>query len=176
MMLTIAVLLLRAIRATGQGHDTACDAGEQREMTDTASGETHRFCAHRLGRQPVVSSGGAFLEGLISAGTGEVTVPRLIMRSGYPIPIAVATSLVLVVIADFTARITHFTQFAVGQGLDEVPWNVIVWGAPGMAAGAYVGARLQGRFSDVATKRFFSGLFALIGVVFLVFTVFRGTA
>lgn len=173
MMLTISVLLFRAIGAR-RSRGGADGGGDRKEMTDTSSGETYRFTAQRLGPQPWFSGGGAFLEGLISAGTGEVTVPRLIMRSGYPIPIAVATSLVLVVIADFTASITHFTQFAMGEGIGEVPWNVIVWGAPGMAAGAYVGSRLQGRFSDIATKRFFAVLFALIGAVFLAFTTFRG--
>lgn len=46
------------------------------------------------------------LEEMISAGTGEMAAPRLTERSGYPVSIAVATSLVLIVIVDSTARIT----------------------------------------------------------------------
>jgi uncharacterized membrane protein YfcA len=43
-----------------------------------------------------------------------------------------------------------------------------------MAAGAYIGARVQGRFSDEATQKFFAAVFVVIGLVFLVFTLFRG--
>jgi uncharacterized membrane protein YfcA len=46
--------------------------------------------------------------------------------------------------------------------------------AAGMAAGAYIGARVQGRFSDEATQKFFAAVFVVIGLVFLVFTLFRG--
>lgn len=172
LVLALAWLLLRSVGTDDRQH-AGCPDGTTKEMTDARSGQEHRFCAHRLGPQRWVSGGGGFLEGLISAGTGEVTVPRLIMRSGYPIPVAVATSLVLVVVADFTASITHFVRFAAGEGVGEIPWNVIVWGAPGMAAGAYVGSRLQGRFSEERTKKFFSALFAVIGAVFLAFTGFR---
>jgi uncharacterized membrane protein YfcA len=175
LMLLVAWLLLRALGRNKDGHEKRPRApdGEPKDMTDTGSGHRYRFYPHRLGRQRGITAGGAFAEGLMSAGTGEVTVPRLILRSGYPAPIAVATSLVLVVVADLSAAITHFAQFTVREGGAGIPWNVIVAGAPGMAVGAYVGSRLQGRFSEETTQQVFGGIFLVIGVTFLIFTIFR---
>lgn len=177
LMLLVAWLLFQRIRGRGEERQMEPAAGgEPKELTDKRSGKQYRFRAGALRAQRWISGGGAFSEGLISAGTGEVTVPRLIMRSGYPIPVAVATSLVLVVIADLSAMITHLVQFAAREGIQTIPWNVIVWGAPGMALGAYLGSRLQGRVSEEKSLKFFAGVFAFIGVVFLAFTLFRGSA
>jgi uncharacterized membrane protein YfcA len=93
---------------------------EDKEFTDRRSGETYRFRASGLGLHRWISGGGAFTEGPISAGTGEVTMPRLmILRLDYPIPVAVASSLVLVVTADLSAAITCFVQFVVREGVWE---------------------------------------------------------
>ncbi|NUR05230.1 MAG: TSUP family transporter [Streptomyces sp.] len=58
-------------------------------------------------------------------------------------------------------------------GLSAIPWNLLVWAVPGAVAGALVGTRMQGKVSEDAARRFFAGLFLLIGVTFLLaFTVF----
>jgi uncharacterized membrane protein YfcA len=44
---------------------------------------------------------------------------------------------------------------------------------PGAIGGALIGTRLQGRVSEDAARRFFAGLFAAIGITFLLaFTAF----
>jgi uncharacterized membrane protein YfcA len=134
----------------------------------------YRFCAHGLRLQGLISGGGGLLTGLISTGIGEVTVPGLIVRSLYPIPVAAATSIVLVAVADISAVLTHLMQFLIAEGAGSIPWNLIVWGAPGMAAGAFLGSRLQGRFSERKSQWFFVGLFILLGITFLLFTLFEG--
>lgn len=64
-------------------------------------------------------------------------------------------------------------QLDIEGGLSAILWNLIVWAVPGAIIGAFIDTRLQGRISERASCRFFSGLFAAIGIAFLLdFTVF----
>jgi uncharacterized membrane protein YfcA len=173
MMLGIAWLLLKGSGDRGRQHQP-CPEGQAREMTDP-SGNTYRFCAHGLRLQRPISGLGAFMTGLISTGVGELTSPLLILRSGFPISVAAATSIVLVAVADISAILTHFTWFVTHEGVGAIPWNLIVWGVPGMAAGAFLGSHLQGRVSERASRRFFAGLFVVISVAFLAYALFGGS-
>lgn len=121
--------------------------------------------------QRTISGVGALMTGLISTGIGEVTQPSLIVRSRFPVPVAAATSIVLVAVADFGAILTHFTQFVSNQGIGAIPWNLIVWGVPGMAAGASFGSWLQGRVNEHLARKFFVGLFVVLAITFLVSTI-----
>lgn len=53
-------------------------------------------------------------------------------------------TIVLVAVADISAILTHVAQFALQEGIMAIPWNLIVWGVPGMAAGAFLGSHLAG--------------------------------
>jgi uncharacterized protein len=162
-----AFILLRMARGEAARHDP-CPEGEERDIPGD-SGEPYRFCAH-LRFQRSISGGGSFLTRLISTGVGEVTQPSLIARSGFPVPVAAATSIVLVAIADIAAILVHFTEFVVREGIAGIPWNLIVWGVPGMVAGSFLGSHLQGRVNELVARRFFAGLFALLGITFLYVT------
>lgn len=167
MMLGAAWLLLK--RGEEKNRHEPCPEGEAREMTGE-SGKAYRFCAHGLRLQRPISGTGAFLTGMISTGVGEVTQPSLIVRSGFPIPIAAATSIVLVAVADISAILTHVAQFALQEGIMAIPWNLIVWGVLGMAAGAFLGSHLQGRVNERYSRYFFAGLFIVLSLTLLVFT------
>jgi uncharacterized membrane protein YfcA len=113
------------------------------------------------------------LTGLISTGVGEATLPTLVRRSRVPVPVAAATSTFVVAGTVVVAALAHLVQLARERGFAAIPWNLIVWGVPGAIIGATLGTHLQGRVSERATRRFFSGLFLAIGVTFLLaFTVF----
>ena len=149
-----------------------CPDGASRELR-TRKGLTYRWCPRHLGSQRIFSGAGAFLAGMISTGVGEATLPTLVRRSRFPVPVAAATSTLVVAATVFAGAATHFVQLAVSGGLAAIPWNLIVWGVPGSIIGAAVGTRLQGRVSERATSLFFSALFLAIGVTFLTaFTVF----
>ena len=91
-------------------------------------------------------------------------------------PVAAATSTVIVAGTVTGAALTHTVQLAKDGGLSAIPWNLLVWAVPGAVAGAWLGTRLQGRVDEHAARQFFTALFGLIGVVFLLaFTVFRNT-
>jgi len=138
-----------------------------------ASGKVYDFCAHGLRLQRLLSGGGALVAGMISTGVGEATLPPLVRRSRFPVPVAAATSTVLVAGTVVGAAATHLLELLQEGGLGAIPWNLIVWAVPGAVIGAFVGTRLQGRVSERASRTFFAGLFAAIGVAFLLaFTVF----
>lgn len=149
-----------------------CGAGEERDIL-AANGKLYRYCAHGLGLQRVLSGAGAVFAGLISTGVGEATLPGLVQRSRFPVPVAAATSTFIVAGTVVGATATHLVQLDIEGGLSAIPWNLIVWAVPGAIVGALIGTRLQGRVSERLARRFFSGLFAAIGIAFLLaFTVF----
>lgn len=185
-MIGLAVLLARhagegspseapapgVVGASGRPHHP-CPEGEERQIT-AANGTTYTYCAHGLGLQRALSGVGAFVAGLISTGVGEATLPALVRRSRLPVPVAAATSTVIVAATVVGAAGTHLVQLTAEGGLAAIPWNLIAWAVPGAVVGAVLGTRMQGRVSERATRRFFTVLFGLIGVAFLVaFTLFR---
>lgn len=180
-MLALAVVLARAPASHASGNADGdhndiegCPEAAVRVVHER-DGTTYRYCAERLGGQRLLSGGGAFVAGMISTGVGEATLPSLVRRSRFPIPVAAATSTVVVATTVFGAAVTHLVQLAGEGGLSAVPWNLIVWAVPGAVVGAVLGTRLQGRVSEATSRRFFSAMFAAIGVTFLLaFTVFRG--
>jgi uncharacterized membrane protein YfcA len=160
------------VSASDRSHPP-CGAGEARHLR-AANGRGYDYCAHGLGLQRAISGAGGFVAGLISTGVGEATLPGLVRRSRFPVAVAAATSTVIVAGTVTGAAATHLVQLASGGGLSAIPWNLLVWAAPGAVVGALVGTRLQGTVSEQAARRFFAGLFLLIGVTFLLaFTVFQ---
>jgi uncharacterized protein len=148
------------------GAHPPCGRGQARRVT-AATGRVYAYCAHGLGWQRAISGAGAFLAGLISTGVGEATLPGLVRRSRLPVPVAAATSTVIVAGTVVGAAATHVVQLTAAGGLRAVPWNLLAWAVPGAIGGAFIGSRLQGRVSEDAARRFFAGLFATIGITFL---------
>lgn len=187
-MLAVAWLIGRGNEEAGRPAETACPclvcesecsiddstcAPAQRRTVRAANGKTYRWCAAFERAQRFISAGGALLAGLISTGVGEATLPMLVRKGRVPVPVAAATSTIVVAGTVVAASIAHGVLLARQGGLSAIPWNLIVWGVPGAIVGAAIGTRLQGRVSERATRIFFSTLFALIGITFLLaFTVF----
>lgn len=162
MMLGAAWLLFKRIRIEKRDK-SASQAPESAEKPGVQ--------LHSTNLQRLISGLGALMTGLISTGIGELTQPSLILRSRFPVPVAAATSIVLVAVADLGAILTHFSQFVINQGIGAIPWNLIVWGIPGMAGGALFGSWLQGRVNEQSARKFFAALFVVLAVTFLVSTI-----
>src|SRR5258708_34808845 len=113
--------------------------------------------------QIVLSGIGAFLAGLISTGVGEATLPTLVRRSRFPVPVAAATSTLVVAATVVGAALTHIVQLAMEGGFGAIPWNLVVWAVPGAFIGAVIGTQLQGKVSEHAARVFFAVLFLGIG-------------
>ncbi len=147
---------------------------EQRRRVETTDDEIFQYCAEGMKGQMVFSGIGAFIAGMISTGVGEATLPLLVRRSRFPVPVAAATSTFVVAATVFGAGITHFVQLAILGGLSAIPWNLIVWAVPGAIIGATIGTHFQGKIRERVARIFFSLLFLSIGIVFVMaFTVFK---
>lgn len=82
-------------------------------------------------------------------------------------PVAAATSTLVVAATVTGAALTHMFELAREGGFAAIPWNLLVWAVPGAVIGALLGSRLQGRIPERRSQQFFAGLFGLIGVVFV---------
>jgi uncharacterized protein len=159
------------ILAESEHVHAACASGVHRRIV-AASGRVYDFCAHGLTVQRFISGAGAVVAGMISTGVGEATLPPLVRRSRFPVPVAAATSTVIVAGTVAGAAATHMVELLREGGVTAIPWNLIVWAVPGAVIGAFIGTRFQGKVSEKLARRFFAGLFAAIGVAFLLaFTV-----
>ncbi len=122
-------------------------------------------CHRRVGR--LLTAGGAAMAGLISTGIGEIEMPQLVKRCHVPVPVAAATSIVIVAATVLGASVAHFLRLMQEGGADAIPWSLIVYTVPGAIIGAQIGARIQGKVPPWQMERAMAILFLVIGVVFL---------
>ena len=140
------------------------------EITDSSGNIFHyTVCNKPVGR--VFSAiGGAFV-GMISVGLAELQEYHLVARCKVPTPVAVATSIFVVVITVLVASIGHFYEFAKegGESLNQV-MNVIIFTCPGVIIGGQLGPKLQKVVPEDKMKVGISIAFLLIGT-FMLYTL-----
>jgi uncharacterized membrane protein YfcA len=140
------------------------------ELTDS-SGKTYRYtvCNKSMGRS-FAAIGGAFV-GMISVGLAELQEYHLVARCKVPTPVAVATSIFVVVITVLVASIGHFYEFAKegGEVLNQVV-NIVIFSGPGVIIGGQIGAKLQKIIPEDAMKVCISFTFLIIGI-FMLYTI-----
>ncbi|PKP51490.1 MAG: sulfite exporter TauE/SafE family protein [Bacteroidetes bacterium HGW-Bacteroidetes-1] len=142
------------------------------ELTD-AKGNTYRYtvCNKNTGRL-FAAIGGGFL-GMISVGLAELQEYQLVARCKVPTPVAVGTSIFVVVITVLVASIGHFYAFSQEspETVNQVV-NLLLFTAPGVIAGGQIGAKLQSLLPEDKMKVGISVLFVLIGI-FMLFTLLK---
>ena len=114
--------------------------------------------------------GGAFV-GMISVGLAELQEYHLVARCKISTPIAVATSIFVVVITVLVASVGHFYEFATEGGvqLNHVI-NIIMFTIPGVIIGGQVGPKLLKIIPQDKMKIAISTAFVLIGF-FMLYTL-----
>ncbi len=186
LMLAVAVLMIARRRAApprAPGPDAA--AVSSPAVAEAATGTPQRATVRalgtlprtapaataqqpRAGRHPVLvaaaATGVGLITGFFGVGGGFVIVPALVLVLGFDMPVAAATSLVVIAIdsaAALTARFAH-------GGL-ALNWAVTVIFAAAAIAGTLAGGRLAGRVSPQRLSTAFTVL--VIGVA--VYTLAR---
>ncbi|MDT8392915.1 MAG: sulfite exporter TauE/SafE family protein [Bacteroidales bacterium] len=140
------------------------------ELTDS-KGNVYKYtvCNKNMGRS-FAAIGGAFV-GMISVGLAELQEYHLVARCKVPPPVAVGTSIFVVVITVLVASAGHFYSF-----LQEGPetynqvMNLLVFTAPGVIIGGQLGAKIQSSIPEDKMKVGIALLFAIIGV-FMLYTL-----
>ena len=170
LMLILSVILIR-------GHDpvertaspvaappvTASKDPEVRTVT-ARDGTVYAFTAPRHGIGAAATAIGAFLTGMVSVGIGEVIMPQLVKRNRVPVPVAAATSVLIVVITGAVASVAQIPALIVEGGWRAVPWNLVAYMIPGVTIGGQIGPHLQGRVAHHTMVRSIGVLFAVIGI------------
>lgn len=106
--------------------------------------------------------------GMISVGLAELQEYHLVARCKVPTPVAVATSVFVVVITVLFASIGHFYEFATGDNavMNQV-MNIIIFTIPGVIIGGQIGPRLQKSLPEDKMKIGIAILFVLVGIFML---------
>lgn len=102
-----------------------------------------------------------FLTGFLGVGGGFLIVPALVLALGYPMPVAVGTSLVII-------AITSAGAFCERLGTASIPWQLVVPFTLAAIAGSFAGTTVGERISGTALTRSFAVLLiAIAGYVAL---------
>jgi uncharacterized membrane protein YfcA len=139
-----------AKRNTGRGTTTI----------EAADGET--FTYDTCWRLPGValSTVGAFITGLISAGLPEIVTTQLIVRCRIPPRVAVATSVFVLAIAASAGALVH--------AVTATPvWYVVAWSIPGVVVGGTIGTRIGKYVPSEVMETGLGVVFSAVGVVVL---------
>lgn len=113
-----------------------------------------------------------FVTGLVGAGGGFLVVPALALLGGLPMPVAVATSLLVVAMKSFAGFAGYALQFGVGGQLvslnpeTEVSWAVTLIVTAAAIGGALIGSRVVGRIHPDKLRKAF-GWFVLFMAAFI---------
>jgi len=137
------------------------------ELTDRG-GNIYRYtvCNKALGRT-FAAIGGAFL-GMISVGLAELQEYHLVARCKVPSPVAIGTSIFVVVITVFVASVGHVYGFAEeGEGVLGEAANVAMFTVPGVLIGGQIGPRVQARVNPDKMKVLVSWIFMGVGAFML---------
>ena len=132
------------------------------------SGRTFHYtvCNKNMGRG-FAAIGGAFV-GMISVGLAELQEYQLVARCKVPTPVAVATSVFVVVITVLVASTGHIYEFARqgGEIMNQVV-NIVIFTIPGVIIGGQTGPKLQRILPEDKMKAGISIVFVIIGIFML---------
>lgn len=138
-------------------------------LIDKAGREFKYTVCHKDMGRLFAAVGGAFV-GMISVGLAELQEYNLVARCKIPPPVAIATSVFVVVITVFVASIGHFYEF-VSQAEESViseVVSIIIFTGPGVILGGQIGPILQKKLPEDIMKITVSILFMLIGGFMLI--------
>ena len=117
--------------------------------------------------KPAPTGLGGFLTGLLSVGMGEVVMPQLVKAGKVPVPVAAATSILIVIITVMCASFTNIATLINEGGVNAVPWHLVAYTIPGVIIGGQIGPRLQGKISSHLMERVIASVFIVIGFAML---------
>lgn len=151
LMLLVAVLMLR--RSSRRGGD-APTVG----LPPVVQRGPVRVDWARALRIAVAATGVGLLTGFFGVGGGFVLVPALVLALGFPMPVAVGTSLLVIAINSATALASRG-----GHGID-LDWAVIAYFTAAAIIGSLMGGRLASRVPPAILTRAFGVLLIVVAI------------
>lgn len=168
-VMVIGLQLFRAYRETHGAVGGLPEPEADTVLIDRA-GVEHRYTLCHKGTARAFAAIGGWLLGMISVGLAELEEYHLMVRCRIPAPVAVGTSIFVVVVSIFTASAGHFYNFAT-QADNNVLARVVAvvtFTIPGVIAGGQIGPSLQARLDPGHVKIGLAVLFFAVGIFMIV--------
>ena len=99
-------------------------------------------------------------------------MPQLVKDGKLPVPIAAASSVLVVMLTMLVASGAHTITLIQSNGFDAIPWNLVCYTIPGVIIGGQLGPALQGKVSQSTMSTAIAALFVFLGVSMLYTTWF----
>lgn len=156
-----------------EAEQLALSGGYAQHVVTDKSGREFRYNVFNKPVAAVYSSiGGAFL-GMISVGLAELMEYQMVAKCRIPPPVAVATSIFMVVITVAAASVGHVVSFvAQGPSVMEQVLSIAMFTAPGVVIGGQLGPYVQKVAPPELMKVVISGVFGVVGVFMLISVAF----
>jgi len=154
LMLLVATLMLRRSRGQATGH-------KQDDPTSEPMLTLHPLtCAcPRVAKVLLTATVVGLLTGFFGVGGGFVLVPALVLALGFPMPVAVGTSLLVIAVNSATALSAR-----VGSGSNHLDWPLIGVFTAAAVAGSLAGGRLTSRVDPRRLTRAFAVLLVAVAL------------
>ena len=161
LMLLVATLMLR--RASGPG---TVGSGGLTDLTiePMLTLRPLTYACPRVAKVLATASAVGLLTGLFGVGGGFALVPALVLALGYPMPVAVGTSLLVIAVNSATALAAR-----IGTGDNHLDWAMTAT----FTAAAIVGSLIGGRITSRANPRHLTRAFAALLILVAVYTAAR---
>lgn len=149
-------------------HALSGDQGVSTTLTDR-TGRTYRYTIAHKGEGAAVTTIGATLLGMISVGLAELQGYHLIVRSRVPPPVAVATTIAVVLPAVAAASVGHLYNLSRGDGAGGLAQvlPMLIFTIPGVLIGGQLGPYVQARLAPAAMKVVIAVVLLAVGGVML---------
>lgn len=148
-------------------------AGEHSRCLVDSRGNTYRYTIKQRWLGRTFASIGGFFIGLISVGLAEILEYRLVAQCRVPPPVAVASSIFVVVVTILMASGFHaytFLTHADAATFQKVG-SIVMFTIPGVIIGGQIGPMLQKKLNPDTMKLFIAGLFSVVGLFMLINTL-----
>lgn len=149
-------------------HEIEADTRQHTSSLTDANGKTYHYtiCNKSTGMM-FAGVGGAFL-GMISVGLAELMEYQLVAKCRVPSPVAVATSIFVVVITVLVASVAHIAGF-LQEGSEAISkaMSIAIFTAPGVVIGGQLGPMLQSRIDPDKMKVAIALIFLSVGALML---------
>ena len=134
-----------------------------------AAGNEYRYTIANKNEGRVFAAIGGWFLGMISVGLAELQEYELLVRCRVPSPVAVGTSIFVVVVTVFIASIGHLYNFATSADSSVLTQvlSIVTFTIPGVVVGGQIGPVVQARVNPDVTKVGIAFLFVAVGILML---------
>ncbi len=156
LMLLVATLMLRRARSARDApRDLALDPTVEPMLTL----RPFTCACPRVVRVVVTATAVGLLTGFFGVGGGFALVPALVLALGFPMPVAVGTSLLVIAVNSATALAARL-----GSGAGHLDWTLVGLFTAAAVAGSLVGGRLTSRVDPRHLTTAFAALLVLVAL------------